>query len=452
MICKVREAVEEYNLLPYGSEVIVALSGGADSMALLSCLLELREEYNLKIIAAHVNHGLRGKDADNDEEFVTRFCFSVNVQLHVLRVDVREEAEKAGEGSEECGRRIRYEFFESISETALIATAHNLNDQAETVLMHLLRGCSLNGLCGIPWKRGRIIRPLLGCTRDEIETYCAEKNLSFVTDKTNNENIYRRNRIRHDILPLFLNENPAFLNQINRMTKTFCEEEEFLNSQTQNILKSAEKNGGYSVQALENAPGVLRRRAIYELLKEHCNSKLESKHVNSVEKLIMSEQGRVQIRGNQYFRIRKGILEFVIIDDVSDCPNPQKLGETFPQKISWQNKTLFFERIYKKDYGCIQKVHKEILANSVDYDKIKGTLLLRCRLPGDKMRPQKSSCSKSFKKLFQEYGIPSEERSTLPILCDDDGVLWVYSIGADERAAVTEDSDSIICINLQEEF
>lgn len=452
MICKVREAAEKYNLLPHGAEVIAALSGGADSMALLSCLLELREEYGLKISAAHVNHCLRGKDADNDEEFVRRFCESVNVPLFVLRIDVRKEAEKTGEGSEECGRRIRYEYFESISETALIATAHNLNDQAETVLMHILRGCSLNGLCGIPWRRGRIIRPLLSCTRDEIEAYCAEKNLSFVTDETNNENLYQRNRIRHDILPLFLNENPAFLNQINRMTKTFREEDEFLLSQTQKILRLAEKNDGYDVHALKDAPNVLRRRAVYELLKKHCNSKLESKHVDSIEKLILNGQGKIQISGNRYFRIRKGILEFVIIDDANNCPNLQKLSETFPQNVSWQEKSLTFQRIYKKDYSCIQKVHKEILANCVDCDKIKGTLLLRCRRAGDKMRPKKSSCSKSLKNLFQEYGIPPEKRSSLPILCDDDGILWVQSIGVDQRAAVTESSNSIICINLQEEF
>lgn len=452
MICKVRDSAEKYNLFTHGAEIIVALSGGADSMALLSCLLELREEYGLKISAAHVNHCLRGEDADNDEEFVTRFCFSVNVPLHVLRADVRREAEKTGEGSEECGRRIRYEFFESLSETALIATAHNLNDQAETVLMHLIRGCSLNGLCGIPWKRDRIIRPLLGCTREEIEAYCAKKKLSFVTDKTNNENLYRRNRIRHDILPLFLNENPAFLNQINRMTKTFCEEEEFLNSQTQNVLSSAKENGGYDIEILKNSPEVLRRRAVFELLKKNCNSKLESKHVDSVEKLIMSGQGRIQISRNQYFRIRKGILEFVIIDEETDSPKPQNLSEIFPQKLSWQEKTLFFEKIYKKNYGCIQKVHKEILANSVDCDKIKGTLHLRSRMPGDKMCLGKSSCTKSLKKLFQEYGIPPETRSSLPILCDDEGILWVQSIGVDKRAIAAEASNSIICINLQEEF
>lgn len=452
MICKVRADIKQYNLFSEGAEVIAALSGGADSMALLSCLLELREEYDLKLSAAHVNHCLRGEDADSDEQFVRDYCKSVNVPLHILKIDVNKEAEKTGEGSEECGRRIRYEFFESLSETALIATAHNLNDQAETVLLHMIRGCSLNGLCGIPRKRGRIIRPLLGCARAEIEEYCNNKCIPFVTDATNNENIYRRNRIRHDILPLILNENPAFLQQISRMTRTLRDEEDFFQLSTEELLTKSKKNNGYSAETLKNASSVLRRRAVYELLKRNCNSKLEYKHVDSLEKLILKGQGKIQISGNLYFRIRQGILETAVINEAEICHETVILSEDFPKKLVWNGKNLLFEKIYKKDLGSIQKVHKQILANCVDCDKIYGTLSLRCRLPGDKIRLSGSNYSKSLKNLFQEYGIPPEKRAVLPVLCDDSGILWIPFAGVADRAAVTDETSSILCVNLRGEF
>lgn len=452
MICKVRAEIKQYNLFSEGAEVIAALSGGADSMALLSCLLELREEYDLKLSAAHVNHCLRGEDADCDEQFVRDYCKSVNVPLHILKIDVNKEAEKTGEGSEECGRRIRYEFFESLSETALIATAHNLNDQAETVLLHMIRGCSLNGLCGIPRKRGRIIRPLLGCARAEIEEYCNNKCIPFVTDATNNENIYRRNRIRHDILPLILNENPAFLQQISRMTRTLRDEEDFFQLSTEELLTKSKKNNGYSAETLKNASSVLRRRAVYELLKRNCNSKLEYKHVDSLEKLILKGQGKIQISGNLYFRIRQGILETAVINEAEICHETVILSEDFPKKLVWNGKNLLFEKIYKKDLGSIQKVHKQILANCVDCDKIYGTLSLRYRLPGDKIRLSGSNYSKSLKNLFQEYGIPPEKRAVLPVLCDDSGILWIPFAGVADRAAVTDETSSILCVNLRGEF
>lgn len=452
MICKVRAEIKQYSLFSEGAEVIAALSGGADSMALLSCLLELREEYDLKLSAAHVNHCLRGEDADRDEQFVRDYCKKVNVPLHVLKVDINKEAEKTGEGSEECGRRIRYEFFESLSETALIATAHNLNDQAETVILHMIRGCSLNGLCGIPRKRGRIIRPILGCTRAEIEEYCNNKDIPFVIDITNNENLYRRNRVRHDILPLILNENPAFLQQVNRMTKTLRDEDDFLNSSAKDLLAQSESDGGYSAEILKNAPLVLRRRAVYELLKKHCDSKLEYKHVDSLEKLLLKGQGKIQLSGNLYFRIRKGILETVVIEKNYNSPDALILSDNFPQKLIWNRNDLIFEKVYKKDLGNIQKVHKQILANCVDCDKIYGTLSVRSRLPGDKIRLSGSNCSKSLKNLFQEYGIPPEKRASMPLLCDENGILWIPSVGVADRASVTNETDLILFADLREEF
>lgn len=187
-----------------GGTVLVAVSGGADSMALLHFLLFHRADLPFSCIeAVHVNHGLRGQEAQRDENFVRRCCNEWNVPLHVLSIDVKKEM-KRGEGIEEAGRRIRYAYFSSVASAmprCRIATAHTLNDQAETVLFHLARGCGPDGLCGIPPVRGDIVRPFLCCTRREIEEYCAENGIEFITDSSNQELFYARNRIRKCVLP-----------------------------------------------------------------------------------------------------------------------------------------------------------------------------------------------------------------------------------------------------------
>ena len=195
MKCRALETIQRHHLLAPGAAVIAAVSGGADSMALLFLLEEIREEFSLKLSAAHIHHGLRGAEADRDEALVRDTCKRLQIPLSTLHADVALEAERTGEGIEECGRRVRYAYLESLDEHALIATAHTLDDQLETFLMHFARGAGLHGLCGIPAKRGRIIRPLIDCTREEIEAYCAQRQIPYVIDSTNLSHDYVRNRV-----------------------------------------------------------------------------------------------------------------------------------------------------------------------------------------------------------------------------------------------------------------
>ncbi|MBR2876507.1 MAG: tRNA lysidine(34) synthetase TilS, partial [Clostridia bacterium] len=230
---KAKKAIEKYGMLKNGSKIIVGLSGGADSVCLLHFLHSVKDEYNLTICAAHVNHGIRGEEAVSDSEFAREMANSLNIEFKLSEVDCIEEAELHNETVEEAGRRLRYEFFDSLrtQESDVIATAHNCNDNAETVIFNVSRGSALNGAKGIPPKRDdRIIRPLIFCTRAEIEGYCEENNLSYVTDSTNLSDDYTRNRIRHIIIPELEKINPQAVTAFSRFTEGVRSDCDYLDS------------------------------------------------------------------------------------------------------------------------------------------------------------------------------------------------------------------------------
>ena len=212
----VRGTIERYQMLEKGDAVVVGLSGGADSIALVSALNSIKSEYSLKIVATHVNHGLRGAEADRDESFVKDFCNDRGIECHVLHADVPKMAKESSESFEACGRKVRYGFYAEIARKLVfdnpslmgkvkIATAHNAQDAVETLLFNLSRGTGLKGLCSIPPVRRYedllVVRPIIEATREEIEEYLNEKGISFVTDSTNFDTDYSRNRIRINVLP-----------------------------------------------------------------------------------------------------------------------------------------------------------------------------------------------------------------------------------------------------------
>ena len=201
---KVKISIEKKDLLKNGDSVLVALSGGADSVFLLNIMLLLKDEFNLSIYAAHINHMLRGKEADYDEEFCRTLCKKNDIKLFTHRADVALIAKETSVSEEVAGRNVRYTFFNEILEKEniqKIATAHNFDDNIETVFMRFIRGTGISGLCGIPYKNNNIIRPILDIKRSEIEDFLSECNADYVTDKTNFEQIYTRNKIRLGIIP-----------------------------------------------------------------------------------------------------------------------------------------------------------------------------------------------------------------------------------------------------------
>mgnify|MGYP002185705227 CR=1 FL=1 len=233
VINKVKAFVIENKLIQNGDRVLVALSGGPDSVCLLNILYELKKDFNIEIAAAHVNHMLRGEDSDKDEEYVIELCNKIGIPSYIKRVDINAYSAENKMSSEMAGRKVRYDFFEEVMKNGKynkIATAHNANDQAETIIFRLIRGSGLEGLGGIKaYRDNKIIRPILCLDREEVEEYIRKENLNPRIDKTNFEKIYNRNKIRLDILP-YIKEyfNEDIIKTLNRTAGLLQKDNEFL--------------------------------------------------------------------------------------------------------------------------------------------------------------------------------------------------------------------------------
>ena len=248
---KILNTIKKYKMIEKGDKVVIGVSGGPDSMSLLNCLNNLKERLDIELYVAHVNHMLR-VEADEETEYVKEFCKKINIESFYKKVDVEEIAKELKIGTEEAGRNVRYEFFEDVAKRVganKIATAHNSNDNAETVLMNLIRGTSVMGLKGIEEIReGKFIRPIIECSRDEIEQYCKNKNLKPKYDESNKENIYTRNKIRNLLIPFIQKEfNPNVIDSINRLSRLATEQEKFIDKIVQNKYKEI------LVESIDNA-------------------------------------------------------------------------------------------------------------------------------------------------------------------------------------------------------
>ena len=265
---KALKTVEKYNMLSYGDKIVIGLSGGADSSALFHFLVSLREKYGLTIIACHVNHMLRGAEADRDESFVRSLCESEGVEFKLLRVDVAAIAQRNKESTEKCGRDIRYAFFDEIASSCggKIATAHTASDNAETVLFNMTRGCGIKGLCGIPPVRDNIIRPLIEVTRSEIEEYCNRNGLKYVDDSTNFTREYTRNKLRLDVVKVLKEINPSFEATVSAMSDRMRIQAEHLDSIARSIMNDAYTDKGYKANLLYSADEAVFSEVIDRLL------------------------------------------------------------------------------------------------------------------------------------------------------------------------------------------
>jgi tRNA(Ile)-lysidine synthase len=259
-------AIDRYQMLPRGSRVVVGLSGGADSVCLLHVLLRLRKEYSLDIRAVHVNHGIRGAEADADESFVSQICRELGVELDIYRYNAPEEAARMRRGLEEAGRELRYLSYEKSLQNKIgrIAVGHNSNDNAETVLMRVFRGTGMKGLAGIPPVRGNIIRPLITTPRAEIESFCRENDILYRTDSTNLKNIYTRNAVRLELLPLAEEKiSQGAVENISRLTQIISQEDSYLDRLAGDALaRCVLDEGKLSIPVLEEYPEALRRRIL----------------------------------------------------------------------------------------------------------------------------------------------------------------------------------------------
>lgn len=311
---KVLEAISRYGMIEKGGSVVAALSGGADSVALLCCLNGIKDKLGFSLSACHVNHNLRGEESDRDQKYAESLCGRLGIPISVFSVDVSGTVGKH-QSIEERARALRYEAFSSEAERlgARVATAHNSCDNAETVILNMLRGTGLKGLCGIPPVRDYLIRPLIFCTRDEIERYCAEKGVDFVTDKTNFSTAYTRNKIRLELLPKALEINPSLYGGISRMTSSLSEDSVYLENAAKERLKDARlEDFVYDSGKLARLPRPLLTRAVSLMLRERDIEPTAIK-INGFEEIILSGQGKINVEKNKFAIVKKGKAEIRII-------------------------------------------------------------------------------------------------------------------------------------------
>lgn len=306
---KIRAAIGDYNMLGEpennNASVTVALSGGADSVALLYAMLDLQKEHNITVRACHVNHRLRGAESDKDEEFVRRLCQNLEVELTVRSVDVKS-LQKKHQSIEETARSARYSFFAELP--GKIATAHTASDNAETIMLNLIRGTGLKGLCGIPPVRGNIIRPLIWCERFEIETFCRNRNLDYVTDSTNFSYEFTRNKVRLSLMPLIKEINPSFDCGITRMCNALREDSDYL----ENLALSVLRNDGCGVKKLKSLEKPILNRIIIALLSNN-NISPSSLRISQIAEIIANECGKINLEKHKFAVIEDETLKIVTI-------------------------------------------------------------------------------------------------------------------------------------------
>ena len=439
MNLKVKQTSERHHMLSPGDTVLVALSGGADSMALLNVLYELKNEYALTLKAAHFNHGIRGEEALRDENFCVEVCRELGVELFVGRADIPALARHLGIGLEECGRQERYAFFEKIAPGTKVATAHTLSDCEETFLFNLARGSSLKGLTSIPPVRDNIIRPLIDCSRAEIEAYCEEKGIRFVTDSTNLSDEYTRNRIRHKIVPELKNLNGAFDSAFLRCVDSLREDEELLAMLSGAAVERASVPEGFLVEQLNVLHPALKRRAVADVIVALTGEKPQHHHIDTVCKLL-SSAGDAQVCGGVSLRVRGGLLQKV----AEPCDEWSVEAVVGDNKLSGYDVNIAL--CDKNDTINIEKINKHLLDNSVNYDKIKGKLFFASIREGDRVCLRGRGVTKQLRRIFNEMHIQPELRRSIPVLRDDEGIVWVYGVGVAQRVAVGDDTCRVLVL------
>ena len=402
MLNKLLEMIRRYDMIRSGDRVTVALSGGADSVALLYGLFLLKDKLEIDLEAAHFNHGLRGAESNHDEAFCRVFCDRYDIPLHLGSGTVTTD----GKGLEAAARDARYGFLETLD--GKIATAHTADDNAETILMHLVRGTGLKGLGGISPVRGRIIRPMLNVTRREVLAFLQDNCLTHVEDSTNGEDLFLRNRLRHHVMPLLKKENPRLAENLSAMALSLRQDEEALAAMTVKEM---------DVQRLRELPEAIRCRSIAGFLERNGVREPESAHIALVEKLIFSNKpsARAALPGGVTVAREYGALKVL-------AQKEPLLPVALPQEGS-----LLLPNIGLR----VTVSPADTVENGPNCFTVcpQGQMVLRCRGAGDEIRL--SGGKKSVKKLMIDRKIPAADRLRIPVIADDAGILGIYGFGAD---------------------
>lgn len=442
MINKVFDFLQKNNMLSAGDTVICGLSGGADSVCLLIILNQLKEKLKISIEALHVNHCLRGDESDRDERFCHELCNSLNIKFTAVSCNVKKYADEKSLSCEEAARNLRYSIFDEYSEGKKIATAHNADDNLETVIHNLIRGTALKGLSGIPPVRENIVRPLLNVSRQEIEYFLKNINQNFVTDSTNLTNDYTRNKIRHNIIPLMKEINSSLIETSIRSIESLRSENNLIESEVNSVTDKCFNNNVFTGLADYNE--VIRRRCISKLLiKNHLP--VSNKRLAECDRILLNG-GKINLSGDLYFisdgktaEIKK-ILPEIQYKSVS---KELLIGEnSIFSDIKLICEIIECENLKKNDF-----VNKNLTFYLMDYDKIVGRTVVRSRKYGDRIQLSGRSFTSSVKKLINKT-IPVSIRQTLHFIEDENGMIFGENIGIAQRVSPDENTRHLLKISV----
>ncbi len=440
-------AVKKYNMLNNGNTVIVGLSGGADSMALLCFLSEIKDIYGIDIHAVHVNHHIRGEDAEADKAFVEEYCRHESIKCTVFDHDVPSYANENGMTVEEAGRILRYNAFNSIASLypdPKIATAHHLNDNTETVLHNILRGSGTTGLVGIHPQRGIFIRPLIETSRTEIEEYLTSKGIPWCTDKTNLDTVYTRNRIRLELLPyLRENFNSSIDSAITRLSALCREDEDFLRCSTVEAFNGTAKftDDGIFVDRLcfSKLHTSIKRRLLRYIL-EQLNIPLKDVHMNHIDdgiKFIEQSQSGLHMNISSMYMTscQSGVIFSSKCSETSDYSYKIKCGQSV--YIPEADKTVICTKADK-----YVRSGKNTVFISVDSDD--AVFEIRNRRNGDRIRPFGLNGTKKLKDYFIDNKIDISMRNKIPIIVYNNEVVWITGMCLSENHKISENTKNIL--------
>ena len=432
MTDKIINTVKKHGLISNGDTVLIALSGGADSVFLTRFLIGIREEYKLTLKAAHIEHGIRGAESKVDCEFVENLCRENGIECHILHINAPTEAKEAGMSVEEYSRRRRYGFFDTV-ECDKIATAHNLSDNIETLIFRLARGTSIKGLCGIPAKRGKIIRPLLDISGEEIRAYLNENGMAYCVDSTNSDNAYSRNRIRNEIVPLLKELNFDLEASFSRFIESVGEDSDYIEKQAQIAFDEAHASNALDIQKLNGYHVSVIKRVLIKYFSLN-GIALNEYRIKEILRLLEAP-AKVQLSGDIFAVSNKRLLRIA---------NMKKNGE---------NRAFSFSaEIYpKKDFLNICELSNKGFDFYCDCDKIVGSVRVRGRQEGDRISPAGRNCDKSLKKLYNELQIPAESRGNIPVIEDGSGVIGIYGYCVDERVKPDGNTKNYLIVKVSTE-
>lgn len=428
---KLLDFIKQENMISPGDHVICALSGGKDSMAMLHMLLELKDNLEITLSAAHFNHQLRGMESQRDADFVQEHCAALGIPLYLDSRDVAMYAEENRLGLEEAARILRYDFLLGLSPDAKIATAHTAEDNLETLLMHLVRGCGLQGLSGIPPVRGRIIRPLLMTDRGEIRQYLQGNRIPHVEDSSNGTDFCQRNRIRHHVLPLLMQENPNLPQLASSLCLEIGSENRYLTQLTGQQLEKALDHGRLSIADLQEFSSPARMRVLRAYLQ--AVPQLSRSHLEAADNLCRAWNPSAKLNLPGGYVLRRE-YQYLILDapGAAGIPSPVtlKAGSTCtfgPWQVSCQ--AMPCPRILPQD--SISLIPPPT-----------GVFTLRSRLPGDRITLPGGT--KKLSRYLVDQKIPAKTRDTLPIVVYETRLAGVLPLAADMSFRAKPGNDSLI--------